>query len=131
MEDITNRYAMQKGANWSTHTNEWEIRMFISLHILMDCLKYPRVRIYWSSFLGLNVFSQNMTVYRFFALRNNFHVVVTLNIENERSNDKFKKVRPMFDCVRKRCPQLQVEQNISIDEQIVPFTVKLNMKQYC
>jgi len=31
----------------------------------------------------------------------------------------------MFDCVRKRCQQLKVEQNISIDEQIVPFSGKL------
>lgn len=91
MANFTNRYAMQKGTNWSIHTNEWEIRTFISLHILMGCLKCPRVRMYWSSFLGLNVFSQNMTVNRFFALRNNFHVVDTLDIENEKSNDNLRR----------------------------------------
>lgn len=38
--DFTNMYASQKGAQWSTHTNKWEIRTFISLHILMGCLKF-------------------------------------------------------------------------------------------
>lgn len=71
-----------------------------------------------------------MTVNRFFSLRTNFHVVDKLTLSND-NKDRFKKVRPMYDCVRKICKQLIVELNISIDEKIVPFTGKLNIKQYC
>ncbi|XP_008190117.1 piggyBac transposable element-derived protein 4-like [Acyrthosiphon pisum] len=47
------------------------------------------------------------------------------------NKDRFVKVRPMFDCVLKRCRELVKERNLSIDEQIVPFTGHLNVKQYC
>lgn len=126
---MTNRYAIQNGSSWKP-TDKWEIKTFIALHVRMGCLKYPRVRMYWDTTLGLSNFSQYMTVNRFFSLRTNFHVVDNLTLSND-NKDRFKKVRPMYDCVRKRCKQLIVERNISIDEQIVPFTGKLNIKQYC
>lgn len=56
----------------------------------MGCLKFPRARMYWNSFLALNVFTRNVTVNRFFALRNNFHVIDNLDTMND-SNDKLKK----------------------------------------
>lgn len=130
MVEMTNRYAIQNGSSWNKPTDIWEIKTFIALHIRMGCLKYPRVRMYWDTTLGLSNFSQYMTVNRFFSLRTNFHVVDNLTLSND-NKDRFKKVRPMYDCVRKRCKQLIVERNISIDEQIVPFTGKLNIKQYC
>ncbi|XP_060846360.1 piggyBac transposable element-derived protein 3-like [Rhopalosiphum padi] len=130
MAEMTNRYAIQNGSSWNKPTDIWEIKTFIALHIRMGCLKYPRVRMYWDTTLGLSNFSQYMTVNRFFSLRTNFHVVDNLTLSND-NKDRFKKFRPMYDCVRKRCKQLIVERNISIDEQIVPFTGKLNIKQYC
>jgi len=130
MAEITNRYAIQNGSSWNKPTDIWEFKTFIALHIRMGCLKYPRIRMYWDTTLGLSNFSQYMTVNRFFSLRTNCHVVDNLTLSNN-NKDRFKKVRPMYDCVRKRCKQLIVERNISIDEQIVSFTVKLNIKQYC
>lgn len=57
----------------------------------MGCLKFPRVKMYWNSFLALNVFTRNLSVNRFFALRNNFHVVDNLATKKEKT-DKFKKL---------------------------------------
>lgn len=36
----------------------------------------------------------------------------------------------MLDSVRKMCSQLILEENLCIDEQMVPFTGNLNIKQY-
>jgi len=40
------------------------------------------------------------------------------------------KVRPLIDRVMQRCQELEVEENVCIDEQIVPFKGQLNIKQY-
>lgn len=39
-------------------------------------------------------------------------------------------MRPIFDAIRNRCQQIPVEEYVSIDEQMVPFTGKLDVKQY-
>lgn len=44
--------------------------------------------------------------------------------------DKLYKVRPIIDSVRQRCLQLELEENLCIDEQIIPFRGKLSIKQY-
>jgi len=44
--------------------------------------------------------------------------------------DKLYKVRPIIESVRKRCLQLEVERDLSVDEQIIPFTGKIGIKQY-
>lgn len=126
----TNMYAHQNTSSWKKNTDKYEIRTFIALHILTGCLNFARLSMYWDTFIGLNVFINNMPRNRFYALRSNFHVVDNLKIPPG-NKDRFVKVRPMFDCVLKRCKELVKERNLSIDEQIVPFTGSLNVKQYC
>ncbi|XP_025194330.1 piggyBac transposable element-derived protein 4-like [Melanaphis sacchari] len=70
-----------------------------------------------------------MTRNRFFELRSCFHVVDNKAIPKENS-DKFVKIRPMYNSFIKRCAQLPVEQNLSVDEQTVPFKENLSIKQY-
>lgn len=77
----------------------------------------------------INVIADNITRDRFFELRTHFHVMI--NEEDSPTNtDKFIKVRPLYDLLKKRFNELPVERNISIDEQIVPFKGKLCVKQY-
>jgi len=66
---------------------------------------------------------------RFFSLRSHFHVINNMDIPKN-NIDKFIKVRPLFDRVKKTCLELPVEKNLSVDEQIVPFKVQLSVKQY-
>ncbi len=42
----------------------------------------------------------------------------------------FFKVRTLYECIRKRCLQLQLEEELCVDEQIVPFRGKLSVLQY-
>lgn len=46
--------------------------------------------------------------------------------------DKFVRVRPLMDSVRKRCLQLPVEEHLSIDEQMIPLRGRITkgVKQY-
>lgn len=61
----------------------------------MGCTKFPRIRVYWNIILKMNVYRN-----RFFVLRTNFHVIDNLKI-NKNNTDKFFKVRPMFDSIKK------------------------------
>lgn len=130
MAECTNIYALQQGLTRFKPTNVIEIETLFGLHIMIGCLnKFPRIRMYWSSVLGINVFLENMSKNRFFQLRTMLHLVNNIERPNA-CTDKFYKVRPIMDAVLKRCKELEIGQNISIDEQMIPFTGKINMLQY-
>ncbi|KAG5881348.1 hypothetical protein JTB14_020598 [Gonioctena quinquepunctata] len=65
---------------------------------------------------------------RFFKLRTHIHCIN--NLEPRQGNDKLWKVRPIFHSLLKRCRELQVETNVCIVEQIMPFKGRLSIKQY-
>ncbi|CAH4031580.1 unnamed protein product [Pieris brassicae] len=83
----------------------------------------PKQRIAW------RVETENWTRDRFFELRNNLHLVDNTKIPAD-CKDVFLKVRPIYDAVRNRCLELPLEQELCVDEQIVPFTGKHVAKQY-
>ncbi|KAG0431551.1 hypothetical protein HPB47_021696 [Ixodes persulcatus] len=45
-------------------------------------------------------------------------------------HDKLWKVRPFLDSIRARCLDLQLEEEVSVDEQMIPFKGQLSIKQY-
>lgn len=66
---------------------------------------------------------------RFFQLRANLHIVNNVDKPAE-NNDKFYKVRPVLDAVRRRLLQFEVEEVVSTDEQMFPMKNRLVMKQF-
>lgn len=129
METNTNIYALQQGRSSFKQTTASEIEVLFALHILAGTLKFPRIHMYWDRALKVNVFQENMSRYRFFELRTNLHIVNNLEKPSE-NKDKFFKVRPIYTAIRKRCNELPVEENVCVDEGIIPFTGKLSAKQY-
>lgn len=96
--EMTNVYALQKGHNFSP-TNLREMKTFIGLHL--GCLKFPQLKMYWDSLLGMNLFT-DMTRERFMTLRTNFHVVNVFEKPSD-CKDRWYKVRLIFDAIKKRC----------------------------
>jgi hypothetical protein len=70
-----------------------------------------------------------MSCDRFVQLRNNLHFV-DVSAKPANCTDKFFKTRPLIETVRQFCLKTPLEENISIDEQIIPFKGRLNIKQY-
>uniref|UniRef100_A0A0K8U4J7 PiggyBac transposable element-derived protein 3 n=1 Tax=Bactrocera latifrons TaxID=174628 RepID=A0A0K8U4J7_BACLA len=96
-----------------------DIKNLYGLHIIMGCLAYPRVRMYWSEGFGLAQIKNAMTRDKFFTLRNSLHFVDTL----QPPVNKLFKIQPVINCVRSRCEALATEiTDYSIDEQMIPFT---------
>uniref|UniRef100_A0A3B4VA40 PiggyBac transposable element-derived protein domain-containing protein n=1 Tax=Seriola dumerili TaxID=41447 RepID=A0A3B4VA40_SERDU len=110
MADNTNVYAMQSGTLSFKPTSPGEIRTLIGLHFAMGVMKMPRVSMYWE-------------------LRSGLHFVKNLEKPAE-NNDVFFKVRPLYDAIRSRCLELPLEENLCVDEQMVPFRRTLSVKQY-
>ncbi|XP_046394005.1 piggyBac transposable element-derived protein 3-like [Ischnura elegans] len=127
MSEKTNMYALQHNISFKPTTPD-EIKTLLGLHIMMGVLKYPRVRMYWDSAIGVDIFKHNMARDRFFQLRNNLHLVDIL--KKPKNTDRFWKVRPMYEVIRQRCLELDLEKKLCIDEQIIPFRGHLNVKQY-
>ncbi len=125
----TNEYAKQQNHTKFETTDASEIRILFGLHMMMGWIKLPRVSMYWSRLLDLKTFKESMTLERFFQLRTNLHIVN--NLERPMNNtDKFYKVRPAIDAVRNRILQFDVEETVSVDEQMIPMKNRLVMKQY-
>ena len=95
----------------------------------MGSMKFSRLRLYWNPLLGIEAFRKIMTCDRFSQLRNNLHIVNNLDM-GPNITDKIFKVRPIIDAIRNRCLQVPVEEIISVDEQIIPYTGRLSTKQY-
>lgn len=124
----TTLYTVQKGIQFQP-TNGMEIKSLIAIHIIMGSLKFPRVRMYWEEAFRINIVANTMTRDRFFQLRSNLHIIDnnSISINNK---DKFIKVRPLYDLIKKKCNSLVMERNLSVDEQMVPFKGTLSVKQY-
>lgn len=73
------------------------------------------------------VASAGMSRNRFEKLRNNLHIV---DANNPSTSDRLWKVRPLLDAFQQRCTELVLEERLCIDEQIVPFKGRLDIKQY-
>lgn len=125
----TNQYAEQQNRLSFQSTDPAEMRVLFGLHMLMGCIKLPRVSMYWSQRFNLQMFKSNMTSDRFFQLRNNLHVVNNHEKPTD-NNDKFFKVRPVLNAVRNRLLQFEVEEIVSVDEQMIPLKNRLEVKQY-
>ncbi|KAE9521970.1 hypothetical protein AGLY_017629, partial [Aphis glycines] len=110
-------------------TNGMEIKSLIAIHIIMGSLKFPRVRMYWEETFRINIVANTMTRDRFFQLRSNLHIIDNNSIPIN-NKDKFIKVRPLYDLIKKKCNSLVKERNLSVDEQMVPFKGTLSVKQY-
>lgn len=137
MERCTNFYASGSAPNFRP-TNAIELAQMMGIHILMGTLKLPRVIDYWNKYLKIETISSVMTRNRFHELRTNLHLVMCQkndkhpigdsSISNE--SDKFWRVRPLINSIQARCNKMPVEEVVSVDEQIIPFTGKLSIKQY-
>ncbi|XP_051554575.1 piggyBac transposable element-derived protein 4 isoform X1 [Myxocyprinus asiaticus] len=99
--------------------------------ILMSCVQYPEMRMFWSNALRIPAISDRITRGRFFKLRSSLKVVIDTDVpEQTKSADRFWKVRPFLERVRRGCLLQFRPECVSIDEQMVSFTGACPFRQY-
>lgn len=120
MVENTNVYELQSGTLSFKPANPEEIRTLNDLHLTMGVMKMPRVSMYWEGGMDIGIFQNTMPRDRFFQLRSHLHLVNNLEKPAE-NNDVFFKVRPLYDALRSKSSELPLDENLCVDEQMVPF----------
>ncbi|KAH9642820.1 hypothetical protein HF086_012314 [Spodoptera exigua] len=115
----TNLYHMRKTGQ-ELKTTKAEIAKVFGVHILMGCLPYPRMPMYWRANMRIGLIADKIVCDRFITLRNALHVVDhDQPTETETSNPLWK-VRPIIKRVRDTCNRLErVPSYYSVDEQMI------------
>jgi hypothetical protein len=127
----SNLYASQMDINNPLCLTRGELMIFLGINIIMTYIRYPRVRMYWSSSLGLRcgLFADTMSLNRFEQIRRFLHFAD--NTEKDTNNDKLKKIRPVLEKLKTAFKDaVDAEESHSVDEMMIPFTGKSSLKQY-
>lgn len=125
----SNLYHLRKTGR-ELNTNPPEMSKMIGLHIIMGCIPYPQLPMYWRANMKLLMISEVMSRDRFLALRNAFHVVETDDAPPEEAQNPLWKVQPVITRVQNACTKLErVPGYYSIDEQMIPFTGRCKLRQ--
>lgn len=125
----TNLYSTQKTSS-SINTTVLEMETFIGIHIYSGIVKMPSYRMYWLDCTRFDIIANAMSRNRFEKLRNNFHLNNNQNLfpRDHINYDKLFKIRPFIDAFRKNCLLTEPKEFNSIDEFIIPFKGRSNLK---
>lgn len=127
----TNQTSILKTGKSIGLTNK-ECKIFMGITMLMSCVNYPYIRMYWEQKWRIPIVADNMTRDRYFLLRTSVKIVFDPDVsDDEKVRDKVWKVRPIITRILEGCHKMERSQDISIDEMIIPFTGKCGIKQYC
>ena len=128
--DVTNRHHVVKTGR-SLLLKHDECRRFFGVNMLMSVLRFPWIRMYWMKKTRVEAIGDAISRDRFFKIRSCLKVVSDADVPDDvRVGDRLWKVRPLLDCIREGCVRLPRPKEVSIDEQMIPFTGKTSLKQF-
>jgi len=104
-----------------------DIEQFLGIALYMSIFRLPNCRSYWSPDFRIEKITDIMTNNRFEEVKRFIHFS---DNSAEGSGDKLKKIRPIIDQLVERFKSVPMEENLSIDEQMVPFKGRSSIKQY-
>lgn len=114
----------------SLETTGYEIKCFFGVSIIISLMRYHRIQQYWAHQTRVPIVADNFTRSRFFTVRSNFKLVDdNIVSENTKENDCFWKIRPIMLQVQRSCMQNTRTEEISIDEQMIPFQGRCSKRQ--
>nr|XP_037291347.1 piggyBac transposable element-derived protein 4-like [Rhipicephalus microplus] len=89
------------------------------------------IRMYWMKKTRVPLVADNMTKNRYFQLRRRLKLVNKFDVsEQEKEKDRLWRMRPLVSFLLEGCQKLPREENVSIDEQMIPFSRRTQLKQF-
>lgn len=107
-----------------------ELKTYLGLNIAMTYLRYPQLRIYWSSVEGIKIpfIADNMTNNRFEEIKRNLHFA---SDEERVKGNGYWRVRPVLDILHQTFHEANDNsEHQAIDEMMIPFKGRNSLKQY-
>ena len=138
----TNNFARwsieQKGEEdprWTDEVDEFEMRAFIGINILMGVNSLPDAELYWNQnpLIGNKGIQNTMTCNRYQNVQQYFHVSdrETEPARGADNYDRLYKVRPIIDMVSDTFKSRYVlSREVAVDEAMVRYTGRLSFRQY-
>ena len=84
-----------------------EMKKFLGISLLMGCIKYPRIKIYWRQGFRIHLISDNMSRNRYFLLRSFLRARAGIDMpEEEKKADRLWRVRPIMESFVCECVYL-------------------------
>lgn len=127
----TNKYAVQSGSLFRTNCEA--VERFIGILLRMGIVRMPRYRMYWSSELRYNAIADCMSRREFEELSRFLHFNDNSKLFTNRKDpayDPMFKISPLLESLRQQCLQVAPEQRQAIDEQMIPFKGRNQLRQY-
>jgi len=130
----TIRYAVENGKDSFTLT-EKELKTYFAINIAMTYIRYPNVRMYWSSLPGIrmNLIADAMNVNRFGEIKRFLHFEDNTKKPDHSvpGFDRYWKLRPVITMLHDSFHgAASPDEHIAIDEMIIPFKGRSGLKQY-
>ena len=108
-----------------------ECVQFFGATLLMSVMKLPWIRLYWARETRVAAVADVFTRSRFHQVRSRIKIVVDEEVpQDSRQQDRLWKVRPLLETIRQGCLKMERPVEVSIDEQMIPFTGKTGLKQF-
>ena len=103
----------------SIDTDDEEIQKFLAILLYMGIYKLPADGDYWSMQLWYDLVADIMSCKRFKCLKRYIHF--TDNNGEQNKEDKFWKIKPLFEMFREQCKNVESSTLQSVDEVMVPY----------
>jgi len=126
--EMSNLYAIQKSKQLDVTPSE--IRLVIAILLISGYVPLVNRRMFWESCEDVHnaAVSSALTVNRFEEILRYLHVCDNTHLD---ASDKLSKLRPLFVMLNERFVQnWSIEQDISVDESMVPYYGRHSSKQF-
>ncbi|KRY40948.1 PiggyBac transposable element-derived protein 2 [Trichinella spiralis] len=110
-----------------------EIEVLIGMLTTMGVSEMPRYRMYWANQTRMDTVANCMSRNRFETLLRFLHFNDNDKAVMDRSHldyDRFYKIRPLIESMRKTCLEETLGELQSVDEHIIPYKGRCKMKYY-
>lgn len=112
----TNIYSVQQTGKSMQLTDE-AFRDFLAIHIIMGIVNMPSYVDYWSGNLRYGLVADLMSLKRYQQIRRFLHFADN-TLED---GDRYYKVRPVVEKIKKNCLMFETDRKFSIDEMMIPY----------
>jgi hypothetical protein len=129
----SNLYSTQSSASLhSAKISKAEMEQFLGILLIDGVLAFPQYRMHWQPESRTALVADHMSRNRFDQIKQCLHFNNNLLMpgRNSPSFNKLYKVQPIVDAVRDACNQLVLDEELSVDEQMIPTKSRSPVRQY-